>query len=87
MFVLFSWALGGFWGAPDRFCGMAEMKSPIDNTRSFDAWAESDKYSGCFVVKWHFIKVSHYHYPALSPALHLSLFFGVFFILLFSQLL
>jgi len=38
-----------------HFCGMAEMLTPVDYTRSSTVWAQ-DKWKGVFKVKWIFIK-------------------------------
>ncbi|KAG8859381.1 hypothetical protein FRB96_004596 [Tulasnella sp. 330] len=41
--------------ASGHFCGMAEMLTPVDYTRSSTVWAQ-DKWKGVFKVKWIFIK-------------------------------
>ncbi|KAI0317578.1 YT521-B-like domain-containing protein [Amylostereum chailletii] len=41
--------------ASGHFCGMAEMLTPVDYTRSSTVWA-SDKWKGVFTVKWHFVR-------------------------------
>lgn len=38
-----------------HFCGMAQMTSPLDFTKKVDVWA-SDKWNGCFTIKWLFVK-------------------------------
>lgn len=38
-----------------HFCGMAEMLTPVDYTRSSTVWA-SDKWKGVFKVRWIFIR-------------------------------
>lgn len=39
-----------------RFVGMARMKSPCDNEKSFDYWTQDGKWPGVFEVEWIFIK-------------------------------
>jgi hypothetical protein len=41
--------------ASGRFCGMAEMVTPVDYTRSSTVWA-SDKWKGIFKVRWIFVR-------------------------------
>ncbi|CAI5492596.1 unnamed protein product [Closterium sp. Naga37s-1] len=41
--------------ASGQFCGVAEMLTPVDFTRSVDYW-QQDKWNGHFQVKWHVIK-------------------------------
>ncbi|KAJ6490671.1 YT521-B-like domain-containing protein [Mycena vitilis] len=41
--------------ASGHFCGMAEMLTPIDYTRSSTVWA-SDKWKGVFKVRWIFVR-------------------------------
>ncbi|EAU88768.2 high-glucose-regulated protein 8 [Coprinopsis cinerea okayama7 len=41
--------------ASGHFCGMAEMMTPVDYTRSSTVWA-SDKWKGVFKVKWIFVR-------------------------------
>ncbi|KAJ6902713.1 YTH domain-containing protein ECT4-like isoform X1 [Populus alba x Populus x berolinensis] len=41
--------------ASGQFCGVAEMVGPVDFNRDMDFW-QQDKWSGSFLVKWHFIK-------------------------------
>jgi YT521-B-like domain len=38
-----------------HFCGMAEMLTPVDYTRSSTVWA-SDKWKGVFKVRWVFVR-------------------------------
>ena len=38
-----------------HFCGMAEMLTPVDYTRSSTVWA-SDKWKGVFKVRWIFVR-------------------------------
>eukprot|EP00262_Sarcandra_glabra_P006290 TRINITY_DN1843_c0_g2_i1.p1 TRINITY_DN1843_c0_g2~~TRINITY_DN1843_c0_g2_i1.p1 ORF type:complete len:468 (-),score=89.69 TRINITY_DN1843_c0_g2_i1:399-1802(-) len=49
VFLLFS------VNASAQFCGVAEMKGPVDFDKSVDYW-QQDKWSGQFPVKWHIIK-------------------------------
>ncbi|VDB82679.1 unnamed protein product [Peniophora sp. CBMAI 1063] len=41
--------------ASGHFCGMAEMLTPVDYTRSSTVW-QSDKWKGVFSVKWIFVR-------------------------------
>ncbi|KAG7092924.1 hypothetical protein E1B28_009229 [Marasmius oreades] len=41
--------------ASGHFCGMAEMLTPVDHTRSSTVWA-SDKWKGVFKVRWIFVR-------------------------------
>ncbi|KAF9448880.1 YTH-domain-containing protein [Macrolepiota fuliginosa MF-IS2] len=41
--------------ASGHFCGMAEMITPVDYTRSSTVWA-SDKWKGVFKVRWIFVR-------------------------------
>ncbi|KAM5532344.1 hypothetical protein V8D89_014023 [Ganoderma adspersum] len=41
--------------ASGHFCGMAEMLTPVDYTRSSTVWA-SDKWKGVFKVRWVFVR-------------------------------
>ncbi|KAG6814600.1 hypothetical protein H0H92_000129 [Tricholoma furcatifolium] len=41
--------------ASGHFCGMAEMMTPVDYTRSSTVWA-SDKWKGVFTVRWIFVR-------------------------------
>ncbi|KAJ7633057.1 YT521-B-like domain-containing protein [Roridomyces roridus] len=41
--------------ASGHFCGMAEMLTPVDYTRSSNVWA-SDKWKGVFKVRWIFVR-------------------------------
>lgn len=41
--------------ASGHFCGMAEMLTPVDYTRSSTVWA-SDKWKGVFKVRWLFVR-------------------------------
>ncbi|KAF8077741.1 YT521-B-like domain-containing protein [Lyophyllum atratum] len=41
--------------ASGHFCGMAEMLTPVDYTRSSTVWA-SDKWKGVFTVRWIFVR-------------------------------
>eukprot|EP00696_Hemimastix_kukwesjijk_P016654 gnl/Hemi2/5136_TR1794_c0_g1_i1.p1 gnl/Hemi2/5136_TR1794_c0_g1~~gnl/Hemi2/5136_TR1794_c0_g1_i1.p1 ORF type:complete len:469 (-),score=143.40 gnl/Hemi2/5136_TR1794_c0_g1_i1:250-1656(-) len=41
--------------ASGRFVGMAQMTSGVDFSRKLNVWAQ-DKWSGCFSVKWIFLK-------------------------------
>ncbi|KAF5341311.1 hypothetical protein D9757_014632 [Collybiopsis confluens] len=41
--------------ASGHFCGMAEMLTPVDYTRSSTVWA-SDKWKGVFKVQWIFVR-------------------------------
>ncbi|GBE81736.1 YTH-domain-containing protein [Sparassis crispa] len=41
--------------ASGHFCGMAEMLTPVDYSRSSTVWA-SDKWKGVFKVKWIFVR-------------------------------
>lgn len=39
-----------------RFVGVARMKTPCDNEKSFDYWTQDAKWLGLFEVEWIFIK-------------------------------
>ena len=39
-----------------RFVGVARMKTPCDNTKSFEYWTQDGKWPGLFEVEWLFIK-------------------------------
>ena len=39
-----------------RFVGVARMKSPCDNEKSFEYWTQDAKWPGLFEVEWLFIK-------------------------------
>ena len=39
-----------------RFVGVARMKSPCDNEKSFEYWTQDEKWPGLFEVEWLFIK-------------------------------
>eukprot|EP00245_Coleochaete_scutata_P007626 TRINITY_DN2311_c0_g1_i1.p1 TRINITY_DN2311_c0_g1~~TRINITY_DN2311_c0_g1_i1.p1 ORF type:complete len:672 (+),score=147.37 TRINITY_DN2311_c0_g1_i1:398-2413(+) len=41
--------------ASGQFCGVAEMKAPVDFAKSVEYW-QQEKWSGQFQVRWHFIK-------------------------------
>ncbi|CEL63809.1 YTH domain family protein 1 OS=Mus musculus GN=Ythdf1 PE=2 SV=1 [Rhizoctonia solani AG-1 IB] len=41
--------------ASGHFCGMAEMLTPVDYTRSSTVWAQ-DKWKGVFKVRWIFVR-------------------------------
>eukprot|EP00270_Netrium_digitus_P004762 TRINITY_DN16079_c0_g1_i6.p1 TRINITY_DN16079_c0_g1~~TRINITY_DN16079_c0_g1_i6.p1 ORF type:complete len:627 (+),score=109.23 TRINITY_DN16079_c0_g1_i6:117-1997(+) len=41
--------------ASGQFCGVAEMVSPVDFTKSVEYW-QQDKWNGQFQVKWHVVK-------------------------------
>jgi hypothetical protein len=41
--------------ASGHFCGMAEMLTPVDYTRSSTVWAQ-DKWKGVFKVRWVFVR-------------------------------
>lgn len=41
--------------ASGHFCGMAEMLTPVDYTRSSTVWA-SDKWKGVFKVRWIYVR-------------------------------
>ncbi|KAI3861716.1 hypothetical protein MKX03_018560, partial [Papaver bracteatum] len=41
--------------ASGEFFGVAEMTCPVDFNKETTFW-QQDKWSGCFPVKWHFIK-------------------------------
>ncbi|KAG6909609.1 hypothetical protein DXG01_016391 [Tephrocybe rancida] len=41
--------------ASGHFCGMAEMLTPVDYSRSSTVWA-SDKWKGVFTVRWIFVR-------------------------------
>ncbi|CAI9101033.1 OLC1v1038258C1 [Oldenlandia corymbosa var. corymbosa] len=49
VFLLFSVNASG------QFVGLAEMTGPVDFDKSLEHW-QQDKWTGCFPVKWHFIK-------------------------------
>ncbi|XP_072977493.1 YTH domain-containing protein ECT4-like [Typha angustifolia] len=38
-----------------QFVGVAEMVGPVDFNKTVEYW-QQDKWSGCFPVKWHFVK-------------------------------
>ena len=44
-----------FYLTSGHFCGMAEMLTPVDYTRSSTVWA-SDKWKGVFKVRWIFVR-------------------------------
>jgi hypothetical protein len=39
-----------------RFCGVAKMKTDIDENKTFDFWTQDNKWPGLFEVEWIFIK-------------------------------
>ena len=39
-----------------RFCGVAKMKTPVDENRTFEFWTQDNKWPGLFEVEWIFIK-------------------------------
>ena len=39
-----------------RYCGVARMKTPCDETKSFGLWTQDGKWPGLFDVEWVFIK-------------------------------
>ena len=39
-----------------RFVGVARMKTPCDNDKSFEYWTQDQKWMGLFEVEWMFIK-------------------------------
>ena len=39
-----------------RFIGVARMKTPCDNDKSFEYWTQDQKWMGLFEVEWMFIK-------------------------------
>ena len=39
-----------------RFVGVARMKTPCDNDKSFEYWTQDQKWMGLFEVEWIFIK-------------------------------
>ena len=39
-----------------RYCGIARMKTPCDETKSFELWTQDGKWPGLFDVEWLFIK-------------------------------
>ena len=39
-----------------RFCGVAKMKTPVDENRTFEFWTQDNKWPGLFEVEWLFIK-------------------------------
>ena len=39
-----------------RYCGVARMKTPCDETKSFGLWTQDGKWPGLFDVEWLFIK-------------------------------
>ncbi len=39
-----------------RYAGIARMKSPVDENRTFDFWTQDGKWPGLFDVEWIFIK-------------------------------
>ncbi|KAJ1654462.1 hypothetical protein IWQ61_005613 [Dispira simplex] len=41
--------------ASGKFCGVAQMTSPVDLTKKSSVWAQ-DKWNGIFAVKWLFVK-------------------------------
>lgn len=41
--------------ASGQFCGVSEMKGPVDFHKDMDFW-QQDKWSGSFPVKWHIVK-------------------------------
>ena len=39
-----------------RYCGLARMKSPCDENKTFGLWTQDGKWPGLFDVEWLFIK-------------------------------
>jgi hypothetical protein len=39
-----------------RYCGIARMKTPCDETKSFELWTQDGKWPGLFDVEWLLIK-------------------------------
>ena len=39
-----------------RYCGLARMKTPCDDNKSFGLWTQDGKWPGLFDVEWLFIK-------------------------------
>ena len=39
-----------------RYCGIARMKTPCDENKSFELWTQDGKWPGLFDVEWLFIK-------------------------------
>ena len=39
-----------------RYCGVAKMKTPVDENRTFEFWTQDNKWPGLFEVEWIFIK-------------------------------
>ena len=39
-----------------RYCGLARMKTPCDETKTFNLWTQDGKWPGLFDVEWLFIK-------------------------------
>ena len=39
-----------------RFCGVARMKTPVDENKTFEFWTQDNKWPGLFEVEWLFIK-------------------------------
>ena len=39
-----------------RFCGVAKMKTPVDENKAFEFWTQDNKWPGLFEVEWLFIK-------------------------------
>ena len=39
-----------------RFCGVAKMKTPVDENKTFEFWTQDNKWPGLFEVEWLFIK-------------------------------
>ena len=39
-----------------RFCGVAKMKTPVDENKTFEFWTQDNKWPGLFDVEWIFIK-------------------------------
>ena len=39
-----------------RYCGLARMKTPCDDNKSFGLWTQDGKWPGLFDVEWIFIK-------------------------------
>ena len=39
-----------------RYLGIAQMKSPCDDSKSFEFWTQDNKWKGLFDVEWIFIK-------------------------------
>ena len=37
-----------------RFCGVAKMKTPVDENRIFEFWTQDNKWPGLFEVEWIF---------------------------------